>query len=265
MQINPQSANVTGSVAQLLEKFLPQSKEVNEEQLFTGLVAAKLSVLKGPEIGSLYNKSVNEMMEKAGSTKRRVQLEDVAIQTLDSLVSEKKLTKPERDKIFAESFRAAQLDSDTTKLFDSKGSKNDPTIAVQERTKAMNSALELIKQIDKGTVKISDPSTTSPGATKTNGMPDGFLFKPVSSNSGTLAVLIPAEMGKNASSVRLIDSRGKVISQGRFTSFGETGEKAKYSFSKPGSSYPKNISVEIILKDGTRTQIPISDPAKRYE
>ncbi len=267
MQINA-SQNLNTSVNKLLEDFIPPSKEINEEELFTGLIASKLSTLKGLETGEAYNKTVKGLIEMGSSRKRRVQLEDAALHALNALVTDKTLTKAERDKIYTESFRAAQLDSDHTKIYDSKGSKDDPTIAVAKRSRAIASAVSVVQQLDSGqtppekSTSLASPKSPTPPST---GRPHGFLFKPLSSSSSTVAVLIPAELGKRADAVRLLNSRGEVIESGKFTSFGEDGKKAKYSFSKPGRSYPKELLVEIVLKNGDRSWIPIPDPSKRYE
>lgn len=255
------------SPAQVLQNSLPQKAEINEEELFASVVEARLSSLKGASTAELFKKGVAATVTNAQNNKRRFQVEDVVTKTLDALVTKKVITQPERDKVYKESFRASQLDGDHTTLFDSIGNDKDPTKAVAERSKAITSAASLIKQIDAGTLPLNPHfKARNAGTLEGSGkVPKGFLFKPVSQNSGTLAILIPSELGKNAASVQLTDSSGAVIEKGRFTSYGETGERAKYAFSKPGSSYPKGIMVEVIMRDGTKTSVPISDPSKRFE
>lgn len=91
----------------------------------------------------------------------------------------------------------------------------------------------------------SEPGIPLPGA------PQGFLWKPVSDSTGTLAVLVP-ENGGHGGCIVNGDS-------GKFTGTGNGG-RAHYRFGKPGGAYPMNTTCAT-----ARGTFIIPNPALRYE
>lgn len=94
---------------------------------------------------------------------------------------------------------------------------------------------------------------------------NGFLFKPISDNQGTLAVLVPEALAYKVAGVLLRDSNGTVVDEGYSTGYGELGTREKFSFSKRGGDYPKNLTVELHLLDGSISRYSIPDPSQRYD
>lgn len=110
-------------------------------------------------------------------------------------------------------------------------------------------------------------ASASGASSKGGGTSDGLIFKPVTNNEKTLAVLPGDSFTNNVQSVTLTDSGGKLIETGKKNTGGGTAEtgKEKWVFSKPGSQYPNNITVNVLLKDGSTKTYAIDDPSKRHD
>lgn len=94
--------------------------------------------------------------------------------------------------------------------------------------------------------------------------PQGFLFKPASDSDGKLVVLVPKQCQGNVASVKVKDESGKVLSNGTLKgTFGDGRDI--FRFDKAGASLPKNVTVEVTMKDGSVKKYPIGDPSKRYD
>ena len=52
------------------------------------------------------------------------------------------------------------------------------------------------------------------------------------------------------------------VRQCLFTDF---GIQEKFAFTKPGSQYGSNVTVQALLADGTSREWSISDPSQRYD
>ena len=134
-----------------------------------------------------------------------------------------------------------------------------------------SSASSSLTKSSSGSTTTAASSTTTPssGSISPKGLyidgAGGFLFKPIADGDGKLAVLSPDGVAPLVDSISLLDSKGNTLEDGRFTSNGDDGKRAKYSFKKPGASYPKDLTVQIKYIDGTVTDYKIPDPSKRYD
>jgi hypothetical protein len=281
----------------LIKKFLPGSddSEVSEEELFAASIGERLYNLKGESTLKQYEEYIASNKIASTTASGHVQVEQAAIDSLKQLVAEGSLSAEEGDSIYSESFSAAQLDSDTTALFDGKGDNNDPSIAVAKISEAMvklkafmegddttranitgmslssasqtgfagQTAASTFAALNSGA--ISDLGTVDPNGTYVDGS-EGFLFKPVTNNEGRLAVLFAQSWTNNLASVRLLDQNGNLVEEGvrKPEGISETGRE-KFTFSKTGSSYPQNLSVEVLFKNGDMKMFNIPDPSKRYD
>ena len=284
---------------QLLKALLPATQEnnVSEEELFAALTRERLLSLKGED--ALKEFDTVFAAKKANFTKPDgfVAYEAAAVETLRQLTSAGVISSSEGDQIYSEAFAAAQLDSNTATLWDRRGGQNDPTMAVEKMEAALAAARLKISNFAEGKDTVSylglanadggqrynsaassavasNLSTSSTGSLPTGTIKprgsyvdgaNGFLFKPISSNEGRLAVLLPESMAHLVEEVVLKDKSGKVIDRGRSTGYGDTGVREKFSFSRKGGSYPKRLSVEVRLQDGSTVTYKIPDPSKRYD
>lgn len=260
------------------------SQKVSEEDLFASLIPQRISKLKGEETAKKFSDEMALQSESLKKADGFIPFEEAAKSSLKNLVTNNTLTKEEADSIYSECFAAAQLDSNADALFDNRGGAGDPTIAVESIETALIALKLKIDAIDAGTDDVVSRSLDetsasgsssslvtaslgnddiSPEGTKVDG-DGGFLFKPQAGN-GKLAIL--ASEGDMIESVTLKDVDGNTIEEGRFTSFGDDPslKRAKFEFNSPGGSYSDNLTVAILMKNGTVRNYHIPDPSKRYD
>lgn len=298
----PSTPEPTGNsdFAAVLRQFLPlaDGAEVNEEQLFAGLIFERLSSQVSPEAAQEYQAAVNTTVGQFRRSDGYVDIETNARQALASLVSTGTLSEEQADKIHSEAFQAAQLDGNADALYDSVGSGSDQTRAVATLEAALLSSRVTLEQFDSGELTATTrpvnttlsnsiaPLTAMPpgtvGSISTQPLPqddieiassgtlidgaEGFLFKPISDNQGRLAILLPTELTGQVLDVILRDEKGEEIERGKLMADGiaETGRE-KYDFSRKGGEYSSNLMVEVLLANGATMRYKIPDPGKRYD
>lgn len=276
-----------------------QANNVSEEELFAGLVQERIMKLKGEGVSDQYDTILAEKRAALTQPSGFVSSEGATVSVLQALVAQGALTAEEGDRIYSEAFAAAQLDSNSDALFDSRGGPGDATMAMDQLEAALLSARTLVEKLDSGDADVTmrslasastdgrgsgvatsgggagagdggagaggvDTSAVTPDGTTVDGE-NGFLFKPISDNQGTLAVLLPEALAHLVSSVVIKDSLGNVLEEGQSTGYGELGTREKFSFSKTGGEYPSDVVVEAILNDGSTKTWSIPDPSQRYD
>ena len=272
----------------------PDSKnEVSEEELFAAIAKERIEALKGTEVAKKFADLLKTEKSSLAAADGFAPAEQATINALKKLVDSKELTADEGSQIYSEAFTAAQLDGNNSALFDSRGGPGDPTMAMATLEVALKQARSVVEKLASGEATLelkslanaaangktgafaaatlaSDTGATTGGDFSPNGTvvdgPEGFLFKPVTNNEGKLAVLLGQNITGNVSSVVIKDSLNSVIENGILKSEGikETGRE-KWTFSKTGSSYPKDITVEVTLSSGEVQRYKIPDPSKRYD
>lgn len=259
--------------------------KVSEEDLFAGIIGERLKGSKGGGAFNRYNELLQEQQVQSGS---RFSWETSAKRALAQLGEEGVLTADEVTQHYSQAFFAAQLDSNTSALYDGTGGAGDTTIAVAATADAISTAKAVLVKLDDqqitaptrdineaaargttaGATTSTTAGTTTVGATSlgnpTDGA-DGFLFKPVAVSNGGVAVLLPESLAHMVDTVVLKSAGGEVLEEGRSTGYGELGTREKFSFTKPGSSYPKDITVEVRLASGELISYSIPDPSQRYD
>jgi len=276
-----------------------QENKVSEEALFAGVVRERVAKLKGEDVAKEYD-TILEKTKAAATHGDFVAMEDAAKNALKELRSQSKLSAEEADQVYSEAFAASQLDGNTDALYDDRGGAGDATIAVDTMEAALLAARTIVEKFDSKEQQVSTRSldeasagkgsasggsaiasllgssvsvsadassvadSTTPKGTTVDGA-NGFLFKPIAESNGNLAVLAPEALKGLVDSVVLKDLAGNEIDRGNSTGYGDAGTREKFSFSKPGGSYPKDLTVEIRMQDGSVKSYTIPDPSKRYD
>lgn len=287
----------TSGFDRVLRTFLPaeDSSQVSEEDLFAASAGERVQALKGEDGLKAYQTALDAEKQSLKTAGGYVPVEQATINALKKLVSDGTLSKEEGDKVYSEAFSAAQLDADTSSLFDSIGEGSDPTKAVSLMSEAMTKiktfvdglattplaatslkSLETAIATGGGGVSpasaslalgtgVSESGAVTPNGTYVDGS-EGFLFKPKTNNEGALALLFAQSWTHNIAGVNLLDSTGNLIESGvrKPEGISETGRE-KFTFSRQGGDYQKNITVEVTFKDGNKKTYSIPDPSKRYD
>lgn len=269
------------------------ANNVNEEELFSALIQERLKKVKGTEAEQKFSELLNKHKDHSRAADGYIPIEDAAKTALKEMRDAGDLTAEETDKIYSEAFSAAQLDSNTNALFDGRGGTEDATIAIAGLEQALMNARLKIEKFDDGSesaeVRTVDeasnskiaPTTSAATALATSDAAislepevtqgttfdgaNGFLFKPISENQNSLAILLPEVMAHKVASVVLKDENNNVLEEGQSTGYGDLGTREKFSFSKQGQDYGSNITVEVRLNDGSIKTYSIPDPSQRYD
>ncbi len=201
----------------------------------------------------------------------------IAVDTLENAL----LLARAKIESFDSAVETPEVDSAAPLIEDSNGNNNTHTSeeaaapvtvsqpAVDSNTQTSEEEEEVVEAVVPTPSTVSEfidqnTPTITPRSTVVDG-PTNFLFKPISSGDGNLAVLLPNNFAHLVEAVTLKDENGRVLDRGRSTGYGETGVQEKFSFSKPGAKYPNNLKVEVRMLDGSIVNYEIPDPAKRYD
>lgn len=265
------------SFADVLSDFLPEgtTEKINEEQLFSAILAERIEGMKGSDALESYQEAFEKQLSALQYGNGYIPVEDAARAALKVLVEEDVLSLEEAESIHAQAFQAAQLDENKDALYDSLGK----TMAVSMVEMALESSTDMLTAFDSGEkdagrmsldYQQAPYSISSSNFERGDGpivnatIGGGFLFKPISEGDGNLAVLLPTHMSGDVSRVTIRDSMGQTLDKGRDLGDYDDG-RPLFRFGSPGSGYPENITVSVLLNDGTEQNYTIPHPAQRYE
>ncbi len=271
------------------------TKEVSEEEIFSALIAQKLHQEKA-EAGDFYSQKVAELSKTMAKPDGFIPMEDVAAAALRATVAAGKIDRTTAEKINGEAFAQAQIDDVKDALYDSRGGPNDPTVAVAKMEAALLSMKSIVEKFEKGEITaaprdLDSPSNKAPGqmlpgapatnAVASNGkVPSGvqnpadgamgFLWKPVSSSDGKLAILLPATLTGSIEKVELYSALPPTektkLAQGRFSGTNvNEGNRSNFRFPKKGDEYGDQVFVVVTKSDGTTVTYEIDDTSKRID
>jgi hypothetical protein len=264
------------------------ANQVNEEELFAGIIFERLKSTKGEEVANKYATSLASEKAALQKSSGYVPVEDAAKNALKSLRADGSLSSEEADTVYSEAFDAAQLDANKNALYDGRGSAGDSTIALALMESALASSKMLVEKFSSGETQATARSLDGNGELTPLGAPiasgdgstvplsnlptgtvfdgaDGFLFKPESSTDKKLAILLPEALAHQVLSVVVKDENDNTLEEGRSTGYGELGTREKFAFTKSGQEYGKNVTVHAILADGSERQWSIPDASQRYD
>ncbi|MCB0317327.1 MAG: hypothetical protein KDD56_01120 [Bdellovibrionales bacterium] len=273
-----------GGFEKIMKQFLSPdaANNVNEEELFAAVVQKRL-MDKDEALATKYGELLAEHKSSMARPDGYVSVEKAAKAALRDLVEAGDITVEDGDKIYSEAFAASQLDDNADALFDSRGSTEDATVAVDSLESALAAAQSMIEKYESGeevapersleegessgsgTVKSGDieGGTKTPTGNTFDGA-EGFLWKPESESDGNLVVLLPSEFNDLVSSV-VLTHEDKVLDEGRFAGNEHNGSRGHYRFGKSGGDYPDGLKVEVRFDDGTIVKYDIPKTSERYD
>ena len=267
--------------------------QLSEEELFAEIIGKRLQETN-PEAADFYNSEKSKLLvSMARPSDGYVSYENVAISALKATVDAGKIDEATAKQVNGDAFAAAQLDSDTTALWDDRGSGSDTTIAVASFDDAMNKVDELLAKISSGeitpTARELSTVSTSGGASASGGADSGtvnaagasslsgqqqldgsggFLWKPESDRDGNLVVLLPTELNGLIEKVELYSemppSPEGLLGSGKFTSVGN-GDRSHFRFSKSGGEYGENVNVVVTKSDGEQVYWTVPNGNERTD
>ena len=121
---------------------------VNEEQLFASIIYDRIASTKGEDLAREYDALLDTKMAEHTRADGFVYIEEAARAALKDLESSGTLTTEEAETIHAQAFQAAQLDDNTSVLWDSRGT----TMSATPTATAMEKVLAMLLKFDSGEV-----------------------------------------------------------------------------------------------------------------
>ncbi len=250
-----------------------EANKVNEEDLFSAIVQQRIKNTKGDETLKGFQETLTQVKESMKRPDGSVSMEDATKAALIKARDAGVFTKEEADKIYSEAFEAAQLDDNKELLFDGKGGGSDPTVAVATMEQALLLSGGMIDKFNDGSLTATIRSVEEANDSKMalgggnhseSGGSGGFLYKPVSDNTGKLVVLMPSKLAGMIAGVKIYDPSGNLLESGRYTGNGNGG-RDHYRFKKTGAAYPDGLVVEATLSTGDTVRYRIGETSKRTE
>lgn len=250
-----------------------EQNKVSEEDVFSALVQQRIKQEKGDDALQTFQDLLTKSRDSHKKADGFVPLEDATKDALRKFRDSGAISNEEADKIYSQSFAAAQLDSNKDSLFDNRGGAGDSSIAVASLEEALLASRTVFTAFDSGAetaavrsldeASVGKPKSSAGGHVSEPGAGQ-FLFKPISDSDGRLALLLPPKLAGLVSGVKLIGPNGKELESGRYAGNGNGG-RDHYRFSQPGGNYPDGLTVEVALKTGEMVRYLIRETSQRTE
>jgi len=262
-----ESSGTDGNFSKMLEDQLSLlgKEKVSEEELFSAVARERVFTLKGKDAAKEYDK----LIDKGRPTARSY--ETLTKNILNQLVSSKKLSSDEANKVYSQSFAAAQLDHRTGLLFDGEGD----TKAVETTAKAIEKAKAAIDAMNSGGStqnrdrnEVENIAVTTVTRLRRDGQMDGrggFKYTAFSNDDGNMVVKAPGALTGNIERVEVRDSSGRVLDTAKSSLSAASNKNEQARFKKSGSEYPSTISINFVLKTGGIEAFMINDSSLEWD
>jgi hypothetical protein len=277
-----------------VESLLQRRGKLSEAQLFGAALSDKIAEHSSPEVAEEFRRNFRQLKREQREKTRCRGIVNAAMSSLDALVASGKVSRDCARVLTNESWTLSQLDKNPENVAIQTDMgvnvSRESGIEQYHRRNALyqSGALALTKVTDE--MMLSQRFSSSTPAAKDSGTgysmvensgkvgsvsqnasaefgaspvyQRGFLFKPISDSTGKVAVLMPPSLTGKVKSVSLKSNDS--IESGSYGGIGN-GFREHFRFKWPGSSYSANLSVVVMLSDGTIHNVRIPNPGLRYE
>lgn len=278
-----------------VESLLRRRGKLSEAQLFGAVMSDKIADHTSPEVAMEFRKNFRQAKREERETTGNRGIMNAAMRSLDMLVAGGKISRDCARVLTNESWTLSQLDEnpDNVAQRSEMGADVSRSAGIEQciRRNALyeSGELSLTEVTDE---MLSSQRASSRGAlqSKVEGTGDsqvanaigsaissrytsaefgsspvyqrGFLFKPVSDSTGKVAILMPPSLTGKVKGVSIKSNDG--MESGAYGGVGN-GFREHFRFNRPGSSYSADLSILVMLRDGTTHTVRIPNPGLRYE
>jgi hypothetical protein len=219
-----------------------EATSVNEEQLFASIIYDRISSVKGESLANEYDALLETKMAEHTRADGFIYVEEAARAALKELESSGKLTTEEAETIHAQAFQAAQLDDNTSVLWDSRGT----TMSVAPTATAMEKVLAMLLKFDSGELDSGRMSLS--------------YQQDQSSDEAAAASAATAASG-SASGTSAAGSSGGYTESATYTSYGvRNGGRQAWRIPESGPDFGSKLKV--VFEDGHT--VYVNDTSQNY-
>lgn len=242
-----------------------EAASFTEGDLFAAAASLRLHKVN-PRAGAIFRETFGEALANTWHTHGELLPAKAADRILRALVRNGTLSREEYRAVEHIARAAANLDSDRTRIGTTKKMGGGVEVSFIGAVRALERNLSAVAMHKPSLRTPAVPATPSLREGRAAGaLPSGFLWKPISDSTGTLAILLPPGMTGAAVSCTLLSPDGTtVVGRGRDGGVGNGGRQ-HFRFDRPGAEYPAGVIVAITMRDGSVHQIRIARPAARIE
>jgi len=250
-------------------------QQVNEEELFSALVEKQLAA-DSSAAADAFRAKKSEYMVSMADAKGHAQIEDVTIASLQGIADEGVIDQTRAEEINSIAFRGAQIDDNFSAIYDSIGSGQDTTVALDELASALARSEAVMKGIESGEIDVSPLSLTASSSSSgsTSGAQNvdgtgGFLWKPVSESDSKLVVVLPTELKGSIDRVEvhsgLPPTSETLLGQARASGELDSDGRPFFRFGEAGGSYGSNVQLVVFKNNGEILNWSIDDGSQRND
>ena len=122
---------------------------------------------------------------------------------------------------------------------------------------------EEVEETEEEKEDLTGLNTSEAGALRRSSF---FVYNPESNRDGRVAVTLPFKLSSRVEQLVLKDKEGNELEQGKISedlTAASANVRKRYRFDKAGEEYPKELVVEVHLKNGKVREYEIEDSSKR--
>jgi hypothetical protein len=283
------------SQSSMVESLLQRRGKLSEAQLFGAVMSDKIADHTSPEVAKEFRKNFRQAKRYERERAGERGIVNAAMRSLDMLIAGGKISQDCARVLTNESWTLSQLDENPNNVarrsemgmdvsrscgVEQYNQKN-ALYQIGELSLTEVSAEMLSSQRDSSSAhpqtkvagvrnstaadtirEVSNSQSVAPQFGSSPIYQRGFLFKPFSDSNGNVVILMPPSLTGKVRNVSIQSREG--IESGAYGGVGN-GFREHFRFRKPGNGYAPDLSIVVMLHDGTSHKVTIPNPGLRYE